>query len=951
MKTKKILLTLALLSSNVMAGEHVITSSEKLSAELGAGYDSEAEIFTGKCVTGTPVYVGKQESNLDFSQSISQKELSKELGVAAGGRARMGAVTYSASAKFMKNSKSNSFSISSIYTGNYSFRQRKLQDPVLNTIGKKLASNPERFQTTCGDNFSHKQSLGAKIFFSIRLDFTSKKSKQAFEANFSMSGPMMSANASLRHAKNSFSKDTKVTISALQIGGDVSKISDIFYSENADGTNSGPKDFVSCSFGDLNKCEKVLENAIRYATDTRVGFPSQIKPDTDPNSPIGPAVLKTYAYSYKLMGEYINFSKALTRAIKKTRKSLNMLFEDVFSQHNTAQTLINKGTVRLSSRQREKFVKMETKLYDQFYSLAEGIEECYDSPLQCAEIYKEFTPGNVDGIELFPLTDFDVEKEIFAQWCDFSSSPFSKDYTRKTVNKMLDVAKEISPDSFAPAGEGLEVDVCYLAGSVLEKQDFLNLSSAKLSDLRPLETLKSLTGLDISDNEITDLSPLSALKNLKKLKANDNRISNLIPLSNLFQLENIELADNDISNTTPLATLGGVVYLDLRNNAMEVQCPFENSGTCLIADYRYNNEFVPMTRNHMNFPSRWGHRVSKLENGDLIITGGAGLTNNAHVIGNLSGHETEFFTSGEINDTRSFHTATVLNDGDLLLTGGWHANMSAELYDHQEKRSQKISNMKFPRVEHRALKLNSGNVLITGGWKGRNQFWTGRDSQATAEIFDAKKKVFLGIGSMRVPRAGHSMTMLNDGRVLIVGGFKVDQDSKGQGISSAEIYDPKFNRFQKISSRLRFGRGHHTATRLKDGRVLIVGGFSRDNTATNTLEIYDPQRNAFSVVKTLLTEKRAYHEAVLLPDGKVFIVGGETAHVPSRNITDECKTCTRTAEIYDPYAKISTKTSAQMNAPRSQFSATLTNDNRIIIIGGKGNDARFSASMFEFSKF
>jgi Leucine-rich repeat (LRR) protein len=947
MKARNLVVALALLSTPLLAKEHVITSSDKLSAELGAGYNSEAEMFTGKCVTGEPVYVGKQESNLDFSQSISQKQLSKELGIAAGGRARMGATTYSASAKFMKSSKTNSFSISSIYTGNYSFRQRKLKDPTLNAVGKKLMNNPERFQNTCGDNFSHKQSLGAKIFFSITIDFTSKKAKQAFEANFSMSGPMVSASASLKKAKNSFSKDTKVTVSALQIGGDISKISDIFYSAD----NNGPKDFVSCSFGDLVKCENVLANAIKYATDTKVGFPSQIKPDSDPLSAIGPAVLKTYAYSYELMGEYINFSPALTRSIKKTRKSLNTLFESVFSQHNTTYSMINNGTVRLSPKQRNRFVKMETNLYDQFYSLAEGIEECYDSPLECAGIYKEFSEGSEGGIKLYTETDFDVKKEIFAQWCDFSNTQFSKDYTRKTVNKMVEVAKEISPDSFASAGAGLSVDTCYVAGSVLEKQESLDISGAGLSDLRALSTLTGLTLLDISDNEVKDLSPLKALKNLKNLKANVNEISNLDPLVGLFELSTIEIADNEVSNTNPLATLGNVTYLDLRNNHVNVACPYEKEGICLIADYRYNNEFVPMTTNHLNLPSRWGHRVSKLENGDLIVTGGSTVGNNRTRVGVLSNFETEFYASGNVSGPRSFHTSTVLDNGEILITGGWNSNIKAELFDHNFGKSISISNMKFPRVEHVATKLDNGNVLITGGWKGRNHFWTGKDSQANAELYDATRKVFIAIGSMKVPRAGHTMTKLNDGKVLIVGGFKVDSESKGQGISSIEIYDPKFRKFKKISSRLRYGRGHHTATKLKDGRVLIVGGFSKDNNAVDTIEIFDPSTELVRVEKTLMNEKRAYHQAVLLPDGKVFIVGGEVNFTPSRNERDECKTCSNTAEIYDPYSKISTKTSSEMNTARSQFSATLTNDNRIIIIGGKGNDARFSASMFEFSKF
>ncbi|CBW26568.1 putative internalin A-like exported protein [Halobacteriovorax marinus SJ] len=947
MKKLIYVLALGLLTTPVLGKEYVITSSDKLSDSLGAGYNSEEEAFVGKCVTGDVVYVGKQESNLDFSQTISQRQLSKELGISAGGRARMGAITHSASANFLKNSKSNSFSISSIYSGNYSFRQRKLNNPRLNDIGVKLSNNPMRFQNTCGDNFSHKQSIGAKIFFSIRLDFTSKLAKQTFEANYSMSGPMASASASLRQAKNSFSKDTKVTITALQVGGDISKISDIFYS--ADG--NGSKDFVSCSFGDLAKCENVLSNAIKYATDTEVGFPSQIKPDTDMNSAIGPAVLKTYAYSYEMMGEYINFSPALTRAIKATRKNLNNLFEDIFAQHNLVETLINSGTIRLSPRQYGKFTQMQSNIFTQMYSLAEGIEDCYQKPLECSEIWLEFEPTNDEGVKLYAEEEFEVEKETFAQWCDFGYTPFATEGTLNSVNALVSRAKEIDPDLFAPPGAGMDVDLCYIAGSILEKQRSLSVTESNLSDLRLIATLKNLTELDLGDNEIEDISPLSSLVNLTKLNLRENRIYNLQALTSLLNLTSLELSDNEIEDASPLSRLGNITYLDLRNNGVDIACPFPEEGICLIADYRYNNEFVPLTRNHTNLPSRLGHRVSKLSNGDLIVSGDLSMTNNSGAIGALSNYQTEFFHSGSIAVKRSFHTSTTLDSDEVLLTGGWHANTSAELYNGRTKSSKAIGNMNFPRVEHVATKLDNGDVLITGGWKGRNQFWTGRDSQATAELFDATTRKFVNIGSMRVPRAGHTMTKLNDGRVLIVGGFKVDHESNGQGIASAEIFDPKFNRFTKLTSRLRFGRGHHTATKLKDGRVLIVGGFSKENKATNRIEIFNPKNNSFHLVEETMNEQRAYHQAVLLPDGKVFIVGGEVEHFARRNPQDECKTCSKTAEIYDPYAGISTQTSAQMNVPRSQFSATLTNDNRIIIIGGKGNDARFSASMFEFSEF
>lgn len=959
MKTRKVLgllglmMTLGVSGGAEAAGEIKIESSDQYAAPIGSGYYSEAEEFRGKCVTGSPIYVGRQQSNLSFSQSISQKQLSKELGMSAGGRARLGATTYSASAKFLKSSQSSSFSIVSIYSGNYTMKPRVLDNPALNQLGQKLKGNPERFQITCGDNFAYKQILGAKIFFSIRIDFKTEKAKQEFEANFNMSGPVYSASAHLRQAKNKFSKDTKVTISALQVGGDVSKISDVFKSMDGDGNNNGPYDFVKCSLGDLVKCETILTSAITYATDTDHGFPSQIKPDSDLNSPSGPAILATYAHPYEYMGEYIAFSPQLTRAIKQTRKRLNDKFETVYAQHGYADTIINAGTVRLSQRQRDKFIQMQAKLYDDLYSLAEGIEVCYNEPLECAPIFQEFDLGGENEIQHFAQEDFLVEREIFAQWCDFGRSSFSQAETAATVEAMIAAAKKIDPDMFAPAGSGLTVDECFVSGKVLDKSSQLDLSGKRLSDLRPLQPLTQLTNLNLSNNEINDVEPLAKLKNLKELVINRNRIVNVIPLSQLSKLESLTISDNDVRNTLPLGKLSRLHYLDLRNNHMNVECPFDEEGICLIADYRYNNDFVPLSRDSRKLPSRWGHRAVKVKNGDVIVTGGAVAVNGSNVVEYLQNHNTDFYPSGNIKRSRSFHTATLLDDNNILLTGGWAGGRSTEIVstDMGAYVGQSVAKMNFSRASHRAVKLDNGSVLITGGWKGLNGFWTGRDAQATAEVYVPATRNFLNIGSMKVPRAGHSMTKLKDGRVLIVGGYKLDAQGRGLGLTSAEIFDPSSSSFKKLPARLRNGRGHHTATLLRDGRVLIAGGFHRDSKATNTLEIFDPKTNSFSVVKNQMTEARAYHQAVLLPDGKVFLVGGEIKFLPPVNTTDKCEGCSNTAEIFDPFIGLSTKTSAEMNIARSQFSATLTDDNRIIIIGGKGDDARFSAAMFEFSKF
>jgi len=82
------------------------------------------------------------------------------------------------------------------------------------------------------------------------------------------------------------------------------------------------------------------------------------------------------------------------------------------------------------------------------------------------------------------------------------------------------------------------------------------------------------------------------------------------------------------------------------------------------------------------------------------------------------------------------------------------------------------------------------------------------------------------IADMTVSRRGHSMTLMNDGRVLVAGGISCCGSSSEFFTASAEIFDPSTGTFTARGS-LSTARAHHAATLLPDGRVLIVGGRQR----------------------------------------------------------------------------------------------------------------------------
>jgi hypothetical protein len=154
---------------------------------------------------------------------------------------------------------------------------------------------------------------------------------------------------------------------------------------------------------------------------------------------------------------------------------------------------------------------------------------------------------------------------------------------------------------------------------------------------------------------------------------------------------------------------------------------------------------------------------------------------------------------------------------------------------------------------------------------------------------------------LRFPRALHTTTLLQDGRVLIMGGGGGSLTSP-VGTRVTEIYYPWTKRFdytrtpQGAITQLNALRVLHTATALDDGRVLIAGGVDSQGNVMNTAEVFDPATGRFTLVGNM-ARARATHTATKLPDGRVLIAGGTTAAFVFPNVFGGA---TNTTEIFDP---------------------------------------------------
>jgi len=320
-----------------------------------------------------------------------------------------------------------------------------------------------------------------------------------------------------------------------------------------------------------------------------------------------------------------------------------------------------------------------------------------------------------------------------------------------------------------------------------------------------------------------------------------------------------------------------------------------------------------------------------------------------------------FVKTGDLKAPRIRHTATLLNDGRVLVAGGQSVGgsvttqlSSAEIYDPASGTFSLTGNMTTGRSRHTATVLLDGRVLITGGYVDGNF-----SSTASAELYDPVTGAFAATGNMQEARAGHVATLLNTGKVLISGAWD----------RSLELYDPATGTFGPTgyvngsaygvpATRLLNGDvllggysngpdaaiyktmtgnlqgltfpdlvhvSGHSETLLSNGNVLLAGGLTNGLSGyINYTYLFDPTSQSFKTTGSLVSS-RGYHTANLLTSGLVLIAGGYTG-TPETDYTS--------AELYDPTNGTFSKT-ASMTRPRANHTATLLRDGRVLMVGGE----------------
>ncbi|MFA6029572.1 MAG: kelch repeat-containing protein [Elusimicrobiota bacterium] len=215
------------------------------------------------------------------------------------------------------------------------------------------------------------------------------------------------------------------------------------------------------------------------------------------------------------------------------------------------------------------------------------------------------------------------------------------------------------------------------------------------------------------------------------------------------------------------------------------------------------------------------------------------------------------------------------------------------------------------RYYHSSVRLKDGRILVCGGIRSDQQ------AIADTEIYDPASGTWATTGAMSTPRSRHTATLLPDGKVLVAGGDNPSMMMPGMPMpvfqASAELYDPVAGTWTPTGA-MANSRAYHSATTLGDDKVLVVGGYS------NGAELYDPASGVWSPAPSM-EEPHSGHTATLLGDGKILIAGGWGNSGPVG------------ALILDLSAGTWTPTAAMAN-PRIDHVAVLLGDGKVLVAGG-----------------
>lgn len=293
------------------------------------------------------------------------------------------------------------------------------------------------------------------------------------------------------------------------------------------------------------------------------------------------------------------------------------------------------------------------------------------------------------------------------------------------------------------------------------------------------------------------------------------------------------------------------------------------------------------------------HTATLLDNGTVLVAGGG--TDAAEIFDPLIG---AWKVTGTMSVARTFHTATKLDNGKVLVV----SDKTAELYDPVKGIWTITGKMKNTYRSPTATKLQNGKVLVTNGSCG--------------ELYDPTAETWTVTGCMKKARSDQTaplMILLKNGQVLLAGGF---DDTYGQPISSAELYDPNTGEWTFTGSMNNARQSGMTATLMSNGDVMVIGGYPSHCCA----ELYKPDTGTWVPISSM-NQSRSAHTTTVLQTGDIMVAGTQQFYGSD---------ALASVELYNSTSQWDYTES--MGTARCVHTATLLENGQVLVVGGENNN-------------
>lgn len=238
-------------------------------------------------------------------------------------------------------------------------------------------------------------------------------------------------------------------------------------------------------------------------------------------------------------------------------------------------------------------------------------------------------------------------------------------------------------------------------------------------------------------------------------------------------------------------------------------------------------------------PGRSGHSAAMLPNGKVLVVGGTEYVTPAL----LYDPATDTWTGLPTMARPLLPAVVVLTDGKVFIANGivnQPPSISGQVNLYDSATNVWLDGAPVPsggRLNAVAVRLADGRVMIAGGRHSQSQ--PGDPCLNSVLLYDGTINRWADGPPMATPRCGAGAAPLADGRVLVAGGVCQPECGGITGLASAEIYDPRTNRWAATGS-LNTARGDFTLSVLPDGRLIAIGGLGAEGRPLASAETYPP---------------------------------------------------------------------------------------------------------------